>query len=549
MTQHATNSGTLTQATRQAAFCCAAAELLRTTFHEPFEMWLPSGGWRRLFVTDGQPQEVSQNEELRVALCAAIAKRPLPDVHRLTMDRCLLGIPITVAGELKAVAIREFATNSPELALQLAEAFMYRWAQEEKVRCLTEENFSLAEQISTDFEELMFLRSLAENLDISSAGANLNTIAQNVLPLLNQSVAGEWLVFVGAKGDGQVVDDIVAADGTDYYDFDVVRNIIEDFREDVLQQPIVRNNVQTSTESWRYPGVREFVLVPATTESKMLGWLVAVNRRQVEHESSWQLSHQEFGSHEASLMATTATIVATQASNIELLHEKEDLLVSVVRALVTAIEAKDEYTRGHSERVALYARRIGIQLGYTREEADRLYLAALLHDIGKIGTCDSTLKKPGKLTEEEFREIQGHPEKGWEILQGIEPLAYVMPGMLQHHERIDGRGYPDGLTGEEISLDSRIMAVADAFDAMTSDRPYRQGMPLEKALAILREGAGLQWDATVVNAFFDIRDEIVEIRCNFTPTERPVRNPMSPLHPGCRDTTKAQDQRYPKLSG
>jgi HD-GYP domain-containing protein (c-di-GMP phosphodiesterase class II) len=543
------NSETHAPTPRQAAFCRAAADLLRTTFQEPFEMWLPSGGWRRLVATGGQTADAAHDDATRVGFCTAIAERPLPDVHRLTADRCLLGIPIAVAGELKAVAIREFATNSPQLALQLAEAFLHRWAQEEKVRGLTEENSSLAEQISEDFEELMFLRSLAENLDISNAGAKLETIARNVLPLLNQSVAAEWLAFVAADRDGQAVAELVAADGADFRNFDVVRKIIDDFRDEVLAQPVVRNRVHSTGGHWRYPGVREFVLVPAATDSKMIGWLVAINRQFVDRESLWQLSQLEFGSHEASLMATTATIVATQASNIELLREKEGLLVSVARALVTAIEAKDEYTRGHSERVALYSRRLGSQLGYTPAEADRLYLAALLHDIGKIGICDATLKKPGKLTEEEFREIQAHPEKGWEILQGIEPLAYVIPGMLQHHERIDGRGYPDGLEGEEISLDSRIMAVADAFDAMTSDRPYRKGMPLEKAEAILREGAGSQWDSGVVDAFFEVRDEIFEIRRDFIPAQRPVRDRTAPAHPGCRTATPTQEPSLAKLPG
>jgi len=163
------------------------------------------------------------------------------------------------------------------------------------------------------------------------------------------------------------------------------------------------------------------------------------------------------------------------------------------------------------------------QLGYSQEEAQRMYLTGLLHDVGKIGVSDATLNKPSKLTDKEFAEIKRHPHEGWVILQGLDSLAYVMPGVLQHHERFDGTGYPDGLLGEDISLDGRILAVADAYDAMTSDRPYRKGMPNEKAEAILIEGAGTQWDANVVNAFIDIRDDIHKIRTSYTPKERPMR--------------------------
>ena len=143
----------------------------------------------------------------------------------------------------------------------------------------------------------------------------------------------------------------------------------------------------------------------------------------------------------------------------------------MVRSLVSALDAKDEYTCGHSERVALYGKILAEQAGYTEEERDRLYLTGLLHDVGKIGVSDAVLKKADKLTDEEFAEIKRHPDEGWAILQDLKQLQYVLPGVLFHHERVDGAGYPDGLAGTEIPKDGRLLAIVDAYDAMTSDRP------------------------------------------------------------------------------
>jgi HD-GYP domain-containing protein (c-di-GMP phosphodiesterase class II) len=155
---------------------------------------------------------------------------------------------------------------------------------------------------------------------------------------------------------------------------------------------------------------------------------------------------------------------------------------------------------------------LATELGQPEDACDRLYLSGLLHDVGKIGVSDAILNKPGRLTEEEFDEIKKHPDKGWSILQELHQLAYVLPGVLFHHERYDGRGYPDGLARDEIPLDGRILAVADAYDAMTSDRSYRKGMPQEKAEQILREGAGEQWDPDVIDAMFRAMDDVTWIR-------------------------------------
>jgi len=272
---------------------------------------------------------------------------------------------------------------------------------------------------------------------------------------------------------------------------------------------------------------------------------LAINRENNHGQISdneWYLSFLEFGTHEASLMSSAATIMATHARNMNLLEERERLVVSVVRALVTAIDAKDEYTRGHSERVALYGKRLAVELGFDAEHCERLYLTGLLHDVGKIGVADAVLCKPGALSPEEFDQIKQHPDKGWAILTDVEPLSYVLPGLLHHHEQFDGSGYPDGLSGDDIPVDGRILAVADAYDAMTSDRPYRKGMPHKQAELILRTGSGQQWDPKIVETFCQVVPDILEIKENYQPRVQNCRQKTKPVLPIA--TTVAADPAF-----
>lgn len=196
------------------------------------------------------------------------------------------------------------------------------------------------------------------------------------------------------------------------------------------------------------------------------------------------------------------------AAALSLRHEQNtQLLESIFATLAAALDARDPYTAGHSQRVAEYAVRIAERAGFDAASIRRIRQVGLVHDIGKIGVPDAILMKPGELTPEEYAIIQTHPAVGESILRRVQPadaLAHLLPGVRSHHERYDGRGYPDGLAGEAIPLDGRILAVADAFDAMTSDRPYRRGMPVARALAILEAGAGVQWDPKFVRIFVDL---------------------------------------------
>ena len=211
-------------------------------------------------------------------------------------------------------------------------------------------------------------------------------------------------------------------------------------------------------------------------------------------------------------LLSVASLIGTQRSNARSYLDLKDLLFGVIRALTAAIDAKDPYTSGHSERVARIAVRIGQELGMSPHDQGDLYLMGLLHDVGKIGVDDGVLKKPGKLTDEEFAHIQEHVRIGVHILSDLKKLHHLLPGVAYHHERLDGSGYPAGLKGDAIPLAARILAAADSFDAMSSTRPYRRKMSPPQIDDEFRRGAGRQWDAQVVAALFACRDEIDRIR-------------------------------------
>ena len=185
---------------------------------------------------------------------------------------------------------------------------------------------------------------------------------------------------------------------------------------------------------------------------------------------------------------------------------------AMLNALVSAVDNKDRYTRRHSEDVMRYSLEIAEEVGMSEEDQFHLQIAALLHDVGKIGVPDAVLRKPGKLTDDEFNAIKQHPVMGAIMVAAVPGFEYTLDAVRHHHERVDGRGYPDRLVGDAIPFTARLMAVADAFSAMTTDRPYRKGMPTQKALAILAEGAGTQWDTALVEAFTRARTRAIEER-------------------------------------
>src|SRR5262245_3511284 len=190
-----------------------------------------------------------------------------------------------------------------------------------------------------------------------------------------------------------------------------------------------------------------------------------------------------------------------QIMELEDRYRKQVLAMAVT--LVSVVDLRDSYTGGHSERVASYARAIGLHLGLQDSQLDNVVMAALMHDIGKIGVPDHVLLKPGKLTDEEFAHIRKHPELGWMALKNLDDFKHLSLIVLHHHERMDGRGYPGGLEGSAIPLGARIIAVADSYDALTTDRPYRPARTQQQAIDELLSCSESQFDPRVLAAFLD----------------------------------------------
>ncbi|APW60728.1 HD-GYP domain-containing protein [Paludisphaera borealis] len=240
----------------------------------------------------------------------------------------------------------------------------------------------------------------------------------------------------------------------------------------------------------------------ASTPAGVSGWLVVVN----------PLDERLIAGPEIERMQYVASLIATQSNNARIYADLKELLFGIIRALTAAIDAKDPYTSGHSERVARIAVRIAEELGMPPQKRSDLYLAGLLHDIGKIGIDDDVLKKSGPLTRDEYRKIQEHVEIGVTILKDLKKLRHILPGVRHHHESLDGSGYPDRLEGDQIPFEARILAVADSFDAMSSNRPYRKRLTPSQIDEILRKGRGVQWDAAIIDALFACRLDLEAIR-------------------------------------
>jgi putative nucleotidyltransferase with HDIG domain len=279
--------------------------------------------------------------------------------------------------------------------------------------------------------------------------------------------------------------------------FDGIEITPEEVEKLIDNQEIQLINVNNDLPHFLAPfvtsGINSLALLPLLIKQKLVGIITVGSRdssgpKQEDLLQARQLSDQ----------------VAVALSNAQLIEDLDELNWGALTALARTVDEKSPWTAGHSERVTEKALEIGHALGLSQDELENLHRGALLHDIGKIGIPAVILDKPGKITDEEFQLIQEHPTKGARILEPIAAYSHIIPLVLQHHEKFNGKGYPDGIAGKEISLGGRILAVADVFDALISDRPYRKGMGLERTIGIIKEDSGTHFDPNVVQAFLKV---------------------------------------------
>jgi HD-GYP domain-containing protein (c-di-GMP phosphodiesterase class II) len=259
----------------------------------------------------------------------------------------------------------------------------------------------------------------------------------------------------------------------------------------LISQDAARLNLNPQNIIIRKYQPQAIVILPLTAQGKVIGILAADRPEGDEPVTSMDRDY----------LGVFANQVALAIENARMYRDLKESFLSTVKTLAQALEAKDSYTRGHSERVTTYAVRLASRLDMSTVEVDRIQRLGMLHDVGKIALDRQILNKPGKLSSEDLELVRQHPSWGQSIIEPLKLSPWEMAIVRHHHERYDGKGYPDGLVGQAIPLPARIISVADAFDAMTSDRPYRNAMGLRDALAELERGAGSQFDPEVVKTF------------------------------------------------
>jgi hypothetical protein len=436
-----------------------------------------------------------QNTCVAVGTFVARALRPQEDLSQAARH---LGV---TADEAADWAARQ-TPWAPMTLKRVGELALAEWNAKLRITRLEEETQKLSTHLATTYEEISLLHRLTHNLRISRSDEDLGRIAlqwlQEVLPARSVVIRLLPLGKVGEQLTHQTRTSPVLLTAGTPVDSQRLAALLEHISGLAGHQPLVVNPPVTERDDWPFPEVRQLIGVPLAESDNLFGWLVAMNH----------VDGGQFGTVEASLLGSVGAILGIHSGNIELYRQQSELLAGVVRALTSAIDAKDPYTRGHSDRVARIAVRLAQELGYDAKTFNTIYLSGLLHDIGKIGINDAVLRKPGKLTESEYEHIKQHVEIGHRILVDLKKLDDVLPVVLHHHESWDGQGYPGRLALEGIPQQARIVAVADAYDAMGSDRPYRKGLPDAKIDEIFHAGAGKQWDPQVVEAFFRARDDL-----------------------------------------
>jgi len=391
-----------------------------------------------------------------------------------------------------------------EILWLLAENFQDAVKAEEQIEMVGTE-------LAQTYEELVLLHKLSTNMKVTEPDANFLQMAcdnltgivsvEGIAILIEKTVDNEPQLVVAAGSGLMEIDERMAVI--------LHSRLIEQINKD--REALLDSEVDSPFKYDWPDNIKNIIAVPLFGKEKteahfagrtqngnyIIGLMVAINR----------IDKQDFDSTDVKLFSSVAGSCAVFIENGRLFTDLKELFIGSLKALTSSIDAKDQYTRGHSERVAFISRWIAERFSargqLDEEQVNKIYLAGLLHDIGKIGIDEAVLRKEGKLTYQELDRVRKHPSIGAGILGAIKQMRDIVPGVLCHHERVDGKGYPGGLVGEQIPLTGKIVGLADSFDAMTSKRTYRDARTVEQALAEIEKGIGTQFDAEVARTFLD----------------------------------------------
>jgi HD-GYP domain-containing protein (c-di-GMP phosphodiesterase class II) len=352
---------------------------------------------------------------------------------------------------------------------------------------LEQELDSLSGQLANTYEELSLIYQISSGMKINRrAGDFFKQACLDVMEVMGVRGMGVALRDTTEAHEPVIYGSLSLPPGKVHRLSDELMHVLSGRKSPLL----VNNLAKDKTFSWLADHAKQIIAVPLQRQDQVLGCLFGIDKHV-----------GEFDSVDSKLLNSIANESAIYLENVMLFEDVHGLMMGLLHSLTSAVDAKDAYTCGHSERVALLGRHLAKSMKLSDHEIERTYMAGLLHDVGKIGVPEAVLQKPGKLTPEEYDQMKKHPEIGARILADIKQVKDIIPGVMHHHERYDGKGYPAGLAGENIPLIGRILCLADCFDAMTSNRTYRKALPLEVALTEIRRCSGTQFDPALAEAF------------------------------------------------
>lgn len=391
---------------------------------------------------------------------------------------------------------RGIDTGSGDLASALHLLSLGQWAwdrEHEVIRSRDELISTFSEQLSESYEHISLLLFVGRFMNHV---ANPLTVVQTVVQEVRRTMKYGWLAMIMLQDRGAAQS--IAGSTTIVGDLPISRATLERACNEYARVHPADAWTRVIDSSDAIMGSlipTEMLVEPITHRGRTVGMVICGDK---------QGRKEAIDSVDIQILDAVADLLGVFHDNLRRHEDQVAMFLGTVGSLTAAIDAKDAYTRGHSERVAWGARELALAIGLDEETAERAHLAGLLHDIGKIGVPESVLTKKGRLTEDEFDMIKRHPRIGFDILRGIPSLEDVLPGVLHHHERWDGKGYPTGAAGEEISLFGRILAVADVFDALSSDRAYRKALSRDEVLAEIRRSTGTHFDPRMARAFLEL---------------------------------------------
>jgi HD-GYP domain-containing protein (c-di-GMP phosphodiesterase class II) len=354
---------------------------------------------------------------------------------------------------------------------------------------------TMSRQLGESYEELSLLYTMSSSLSVNSAPPQ---VLADACAELQQVVGLRWMALLLLDDDGRLNQlsgrMFVAgqADSDETFLRRIGRSLATRCGDDT--EPRIIEDVASFGVPALTKLARNVLVVFLGREGKPLGVMFGGDK----------LNGERISSVDSKLCDSLASSLAIFLENAMLYEDVQAMFMGTLHALTASIDAKDSYTRGHSERVALLSRMLAQAAGLDEPAVERVYIAGLVHDVGKIGVPESVLCKPGKLTPQEYDLIKQHPEIGARILEDIRQMADLIPGVLYHHERWDGNGYPHRLAGEEIPMFGRLICLADSFDAMSSNRTYRGAMPLDRVIREVRDHAGAQFDPRLAQLFLQL---------------------------------------------